>query len=82
MSKAGGIAADHLKSFVERIESLEEEKNALTEDIREVYSEAKGSGFDTRVMRYIVKLRKMDTAKRLEQEEITSLYLQALDMEA
>jgi uncharacterized protein (UPF0335 family) len=75
-----GIGADRLRSFVERIERLEEEKKALTADIREVYSEAKGEGFDTKVMRQIVSLRKLDAADRQEHEAILDLYKQALGM--
>ena len=81
MSDVGGVAADRLKSFVERIERLEEEKKALADDIREVYSEAKGSGFDVKVMRQIVRLRKMDSADRREQDEILAVYIRALDMD-
>ena len=58
----GAFAKDHLRSFVERIERLEEEKAALLGDIREVYSEAKGSGFDTKIMRQVVRLRRLDRA--------------------
>lgn len=79
-SGAGGIAAGRLRSFIERIERLEEEKAALTADIREVYSEAKGEGFDTKVMRQIVRERKMDPADRQEQESILDLYRRALGM--
>ena len=61
MADAGGIGADRLRSFIERIERLEEEKAALTADIREVYAEAKGEGFDSKVMRQVVRLRKMDS---------------------
>ncbi len=82
MSDVGGVAADRLKSFIERIERLEEEKKALAEDIREVYSEAKGSGFDIKVIRQIIRIRKMDTADRREMEEVMAVYLRALDMEA
>ncbi|NQV44076.1 MAG: DUF2312 domain-containing protein [Rhodospirillales bacterium] len=82
MSDVGGVAADRLKSFIERIERLEEEKKALTDDIREVYSEAKGSGFDIKVIRQIIRIRKMDTADRREMEEVMAVYLRALDMEA
>ncbi|HEX3666983.1 MAG TPA: DUF2312 domain-containing protein [Rhizomicrobium sp.] len=78
MAKA--FAKDQLKSIVERIERLEEEKAALTEDIREVYSEAKGNGFDTKIIRQVVKLRKLDRADRQEQEAILDLYLTALGM--
>lgn len=80
MSEAGQIAADRLRSFIERIERLEEEKAALTGDIREIYAEAKSTGFDTRIMRQIVKLRKMEHADRREQEELLDLYKQALGM--
>jgi uncharacterized protein (UPF0335 family) len=75
-----GFAKEHLKSFVERIERLEEEKAALTADIREVYSEAKGQGFDTKIMRQVVTLRKMDKADLQEREAILDLYLAALGM--
>ena len=81
MSDVGGVAADRLKSFIDRIERLEEEKKALADDIREVYSEAKGSGFDIKVIRLLIRLRKMDTTDRREQEEITTLYMRALEME-
>ncbi len=67
MAEIGGESADRLRSFVDRIERLEDEKAALTADIREVYSEAKGVGFDIRALRQIVKLRKMDQAERREQ---------------
>jgi uncharacterized protein (UPF0335 family) len=80
MATAGGVAGDHLKSFIERIERLEEEKKALAEDIRDVYSEAKGSGFDVKVMRQIVKIRKMDKDDLDEQEALLETYLLALGM--
>ena len=80
MADFGGIAADRLRSFVERIERLEEEKQALSADIREVYSEAKGTGFDVRVLRQLIRLRKMDSSARSEMEEILTLYKRALDM--
>jgi uncharacterized protein (UPF0335 family) len=79
MAKSG-FAKEHLKSFIERIERLEEEKAALAADIREVYSEAKGTGFDTKIMRQVVRLRKLDTADRQEQDAILDLYLSALGM--
>jgi uncharacterized protein (UPF0335 family) len=75
-----GFAKEHLRSFVERIERLEEEKKALADDIREIYSEAKGTGFDTKVMRQVVRLRKMESADRQEQEAMLDLYLSALGM--
>lgn len=74
------FAKDQLKAFVERVERLEEEKKALADDIREVYSEAKGTGFDTRIMRQVVRLRKMESADRQEQEAMLELYLNALGM--
>lgn len=80
MPDTAGVAADRLKSFIERIEHLEEEKRALSEDLKEVYAEAKASGFDNKVMRQIVRLRKMDQADRREQEELLSVYMRALDM--
>ncbi len=80
MAKTGGIAADRLKSFVERIERLEEEKAGLTADLRDVYAEAKASGFDTKAMRHIVRLRRMDSAQRQEQEALVELYKQALGL--
>jgi uncharacterized protein (UPF0335 family) len=79
MAKSG-FAKEHLKSFIERVERLEEEKSALTADIREVYSEAKGQGFDTKIMRQVVRLRKLDTADRQEQDAILDLYMSALGM--
>jgi len=78
MSDVNGIAADRLRSFVERIERLEEERTALGADIREVYSEAKSAGFDTKILRQVVRLRKMDTSDRQEQEELLTIYKEAL----
>lgn len=79
MAKSG-FAREHLLSFIERVERLEEERIALVSDIREVYSEAKGQGFDTKIMRQVVRLRKLETADRQEQEAILDLYLGALGM--
>ncbi|HEX3755358.1 MAG TPA: DUF2312 domain-containing protein [Rhizomicrobium sp.] len=79
MAKSG-FAKDQLKSFVDRIERLEEERAALTADIREVYSEAKGTGFDTKIMRQVVRMRKLDKADFQEQEAVLDLYLSALGM--
>ena len=81
MAKTGGIAADRLRSLIERIERLEEEKAALAGDVREIYAEAKGSGFDTKVMRQIVRLRKMDSADRQEQEALLEVYRRAIGLE-
>ena len=80
MADAGGIAADRLKSFIERIERLEEEKAAIAGDIREVYSEAKSTGFETKIMRQVIRLRKKDIAERQEEEAILDLYMHALGM--
>ena len=77
-----GFAAGQLKSLVERIERLEEEKGALTADIKEVYAEAKGHGFDTKIMRQVVRMRKIDKADRQEMEAVLDLYLAALGMGA
>ena len=76
------FAKDQLKAFVERIERLEEEKKATSDDIRDVYAEAKGTGFDTRALRTIVRMRKMDTDERREQQEVLDTYLHALGMVA
>lgn len=80
MADAGGIAADHLKSYIERIERLEEEKAAIAGDIKEVYAEAKGNGFDAKIMRQIVRLRKMEPTDRQEQEELLDVYMRAVGM--
>lgn len=79
MSKTG-FAKDQLKAFINRIERLEEERAALSADIKEVYSEAKGTGFDTKIMRQIVRLRKLDKADYQEQEALLELYKSAMDM--
>jgi uncharacterized protein (UPF0335 family) len=75
-----GFAKEHLKAFVERVERLEEERSALTADIREVYSEAKGQGFDAKTMRQVVRMRRLDKADFQEQEAMLDLYLSALGM--
>ncbi|MDY0871041.1 DUF2312 domain-containing protein [Dongia rigui] len=82
MADSGGIAADHLKSFIERIERLEEEKAAIAGDVKEVYAEAKGNGFDTKIMRQIIRLRKMEPNDRQEQEELLDIYMRAVGMVA
>src|SRR5712675_1407108 len=74
------FAKDHLKAFVERIERLEEEKKAIADDIRDVYAEAKGTGFDVKALRTIVRLRKQDIDERKEQEAILETYMHALGM--
>jgi uncharacterized protein (UPF0335 family) len=75
-----GFAKEHLRSFIDRVERLQEEKTALTADIKEVYAEAKSSGFDTKIMREIIRLRKLDTADRQEQHAMLDLYMSALGM--
>jgi len=77
-SRSGTIAAGQLRALIDRIERLEDEKAALVADIREVYAEAKGGGFDPKTMRQVVRLRKLDKAERQEQEAMLDLYLNAL----
>lgn len=79
MAKSG-FAKEQLKSFVQRIERLEEERAALSADIREVYAEAKGTGFDTKTMRQVIRLRKLDKADLQEQDALLDMYRTALDM--
>lgn len=79
MAKSG-FAKEHLKSFITRVERLNEEKDALGADIREVYAEAKGQGFDVKIMREVVRLRKMESADRQEHDAILDLYMSALGM--
>jgi uncharacterized protein (UPF0335 family) len=74
------FAKDQLKSIVERVERLEEEKTALSGDIREVYAEAKGNGFDAKIVRQVVRLRKMDSTEREERDALLDLYMSALGM--
>ena len=74
------VAAGQLRAFIERIERLEEEKKTISEDIKEVFAEAKGTGFDTKAMRTIIRLRKKDQAERQEEETILDLYKAALGM--
>ena len=80
MAEAQSIAREQLKSIVERIERLEEEKKALADDIKDVYAEAKGNGFDIKIIRKIISLRRQDRDKRIEEETILDLYLAALGM--
>lgn len=74
------VAAGQLKAFIERIERLEEEKQTIADDIKDVYAEMKGTGFDTKAVRTIVRLRKKDQAERQEEEAILDLYKAALGM--
>ena len=80
MADGAPIAADHLQSFVSRIERLEEEKAALAADVREVYAEAKSMGFDVKILRQVIRIRKMEPAERSEQETLLDLYMAALGM--
>jgi uncharacterized protein (UPF0335 family) len=80
MAEAGGVAAGQLRSFVERIERLEEEKKGIADDIRHVFAEAKGNGFDTKVMRQVIRLRKKHASERQEEEALLDLYMHALGM--
>lgn len=73
-----GVAADRLRSFIERIERLEEEKQTIMGDMKEIYGEAKGEGYDTKILRQVIRIRKMDTADRQEQEALLDLYLSAI----
>ena len=74
-----GVSAQRLKSFIQRIERLEEEKKSLTADTREVYAEAKSGGFDPKIMRKVISLRKLDKAERQEQEALMQVYLDAIE---
>jgi uncharacterized protein (UPF0335 family) len=80
MAQVGGIAGEQLRAFIERIERLEEEKKDVQEQIKEVFSEAKGVGFDTRIMRQLLRLRRLRDADRSEQEELLEIYKTAIGM--
>jgi uncharacterized protein (UPF0335 family) len=80
MSNEAGIAGEQLRAFVERIERMEDEKTGINDDIKEIYAEAKGTGFDVKVIRQILRLRKQDPTDRQEQEAILDLYMHALGM--
>ena len=80
MTEVGGIAADRLRSLIERIERLEEEKKEISSDIRDIFAEAKSAGFDVKIMRQIIKLRKMRAEDRDNQECLIELYKRALDV--
>jgi uncharacterized protein (UPF0335 family) len=79
-TKTGGIAADRLRSIVERIERLEEERKALGSDIKDIYAEAKSAGFDVKVLRAIIRIRKQEPAEVEEQETLIDVYRRALGM--
>lgn len=80
-SDVGGIAGERLRSFIERVERLEEEKKGIQDDIKDIMAEAKGTGFDTKVIRQIIRLRKMEKNDRQEQDALLELYMAALGME-
>jgi uncharacterized protein (UPF0335 family) len=82
MSKdSGGVSGERLRSFIQRIEKLEEDKAAVGDDLKEVYAESKGVGFDTKIIRQIVRLRKVGVEKRRENDELLELYKAAIGME-
>jgi uncharacterized protein (UPF0335 family) len=78
--KAGGVAVDRLRSLVERIERLEEERKALSSDIKDIYAEAKSAGFDVKVLRQLIRIRKQEAAEVEEQETMLDIYRRALGM--
>ena len=80
MAETGGIAVDRLRSLIERIERLEEEKKNIASDIKDIFAEAKSAGFDTKIMKTIIKLRQMEAADRDEQEFLLETYKKALDL--
>lgn len=80
MTDIGGITAGHLRSFIERIERLEEDKNNISTDLKEVFAEAKANGFDPKTIKQVLKIRKMKDEDREEQEALLALYLSALGM--
>ena len=80
MTEVGGVAGDQLRAYIERIERLEEEKAALAADVREVFAEAKGNGFDVKIMRQLLRLRKMDGDDRAEEEALLDIYKRAIGM--
>ena len=80
MSDAHGVARDQLRAFIERIERLEEEKKTIADDIKDVYGEAKSMGYDTKIMKKVISLRKKDNQERMEEDLILDIYLSALGM--
>ncbi|MEB2845700.1 DUF2312 domain-containing protein [Rhizobiales bacterium RZME27] len=80
MSDAHGVARDQLRAFIERIERLEEEKKTIADDIKDVYGEAKSMGYDTKIMKKVIALRKKDDQERMEEDLILDTYLSALGM--
>jgi uncharacterized protein (UPF0335 family) len=80
-SNADSVSGDQLRSFIERIERMHEERKAISDDISEVYAEAKGNGFDAKVMRSLIRIRAQDHDERMEQEALLELYMSALGMQ-
>lgn len=79
MSDPNAVAADQLKSFVSRIEKLEEDKQTIADDIKDIYSEAKGNGYDAKILREVIRIRKQDKSEREEMEALLDLYMAALE---
>ena len=82
MAEVGGIAGDRLRSLIERIERLVEDRAAINNDIKEVYAEGKAAGFDVKIIRQLIRLRQMEDADRDEQETLLDLYRRAIGMDA
>lgn len=78
MTDVNGISSERLRSIIERIERMNEEKKAIAEDIKDIYAEAKGVGYDTKILRAVIRLRAMDQAEREEQQELIDTYMSAL----
>jgi uncharacterized protein (UPF0335 family) len=79
MSEPGGVAGDQLRAFVERVEHIEEEIRSLTEDKKEIFAEAKGEGFDVKILKEVIRIRKQDHEERQEHESLLEVYLHALE---
>ncbi len=79
MSGPGGVAGDQLRAFIERIEHVEEEIRSLTEDKKEIFAEAKGQGFDVKILKEVIRIRKQDQEERQEHESLLEVYLHALE---
>jgi uncharacterized protein (UPF0335 family) len=79
MSEPGGVAGDQLRAFIERIENIEEEIRSLTEDKKEIFAEAKGEGFDVKILKEVIRIRKQDEEERQEHESLLETYLHALE---
>ncbi len=82
MTETAGVNADRLKSIIERIERLEEEKKGIASDIKDIYAEAKSVGYDGKIIRQVIRIRKMEQDERMEQDELVQVYMHALGMVA